>query len=268
MPIDLSKILSEWGKEIVNWLKINGGSLLLAFHCTTLLLYLAHCKLRRKESMKWFFNLSKGQQRLILCLLYFSLFLFFYWLFSTIILDNWFSPLRRLIVPPIDAVESDQEEKEEQRRQRRGKSPATPAADPSQTCSSAKSSQGSKGKGLGGSSGYEKKNKKKTHANDREASSSRGNQKPFSSMQDVVNAGRDECRNVADQVKKLQIFDQKPKQGQRLPAVSHADPGKKVQPTVANYENLGDSPAQAGKNLAKFFSSKGIKKTRDDHGNG
>ena len=239
----------------------------LALFFTTLLFSMAYCKLKKRESMRWLFKLNLWVQRFILSAVYLTLFLFFYWLFSTTMLGNWLSELRGLIVPFVDATEPDQQDKPYQRGQRKGKSPATPADHRSQTSSSAKSNQSSKGKGFGGGGG-EKKKKKKTHANDREASSSCADQRPFSSMQDVVNAGRDECRNIADQVKKLQIFDHKPKQQQRLPAVSHIDPGEKVQPTVANYEILGDSAAQAGKNLAKFFTSKGVKPTQDENRKG
>ena len=252
----LTTILSPLADKMIHCLKNISSPFLGALFFATLLFYYGFWNLKKRESMKWLFKLNLPLQRFILFVIYLSLLLFFYWLFSTTTLGHWLFGLRRLILPSIDAGEADQQDKKYQKGQHREKSPADHQ---SQTSSSPQSSQRSKGKGLGSSS---KKNKKKTSANDREASSSR-DQRPPLSMQDVVNAGRDECRNMADQVKKLQIFDHKPKQQQRLPAVSHTDPGEKVQPMIANYEILGDSPGQAGTNFAKLFSSKGIKQTPD-----
>ena len=180
-------------------------------------------------------------------------------------LGSWLPALRRLILSLIDAGEPDQQDKKQQQAKRRGKGKGgtTPASHQSQASTSTQDNQASKGKGgttpaghqsqaststqdnqasksktFVGGSGCEKKNKKKTSANDWQASTNR-DKRSVSSMQDVLNTGRDECRTLADQVKKLQLFNQKPKQQQRLPAVSPIDQGEKVQPMVANYENFG-----------------------------
>jgi len=261
---------------------------------TTVIAYIADCNwsaLKKKRIMEWFFKLDIRLQRLILCCVYLSFFLFFYWLFSTSMLGSWLPALRRLILSLIDAGEPDQQDKKQQQAKPRGKgkggtTPAghqsqaststqdnqaskgkggrTPAGHQSQASTSTQDNQASKSKSFVAGSGCGKKNKKKTSANDWQASTNR-DQRSASSMQDVVNTGRDECRTLADQVKKLQLFNQRPKQQQRLPAVSPIDQGEKVQPMVANYETLGDSPDQVGKNLAKYFGPKGIIKTPDDH---
>ncbi len=236
---------------------------------TTVIAYIADCNwsaLKKKRIMEWFFKLDIRLQRLILCCVYLSFFLFFYWLFSTSMLGSWLPALRRLILSLIDAGEPDQQDKKQQQAKPRGKGKGgtTPAGHQSQASTSTQDNQASKSKSFVAGSGCGKKNKKKTSANDWQASTNR-DQRSASSMQDVVNTGRDECRTLADQVKKLQLFNQRPKQQQRLQAVSPIDQGEKVQPMVANYETLGDSPDQVGKNLAKYFGPKGIIKTPDDH---
>ena len=256
-------------RKIRELLTIKLSAFLLPSLFTTVIAYIAGCNwpaLKKKRIMEWFFKLDIHLQRLILCCVYLSLFLFFYWLFSTSMLGSWLPALRRLILSLIDAGEPDQQDKKQQQAKRKGKGKGgtTPAGDPSKASTSTQDNQASKSKSFVGGSGCEKKNKKKTSANDWQASTNR-DQRSASSMQDVVNAGRDQCRTLADQVKKLQLFDNKPKQQQRLPAVSPIDQGEKVQPMVANYEMLGDSPGQVGKNLAKYFGPKGIKKTQDDH---
>ena len=256
--------------------KIKLSTFLLLSFFTSVIAYIANFNwvaVKKKRVMEWFFSLEIRLQRLILCCVYLSLFLSIYWLLSTSSPTCWLSVvrrlipcLRRLILSLIDAGEPNQQEKKQQQAKRKGKGKGdtTPAGHQSQASTSTQDNQASKSKSFVGGSGCDKKNKKKTSANDWQASTNR-DQRSVSSMQDVVNVGRDECLTLADQVKKLQLFNQKPKQQQRLPAVSPIDQGEKVQPMVANYETLGDSPEQAGKNLAKYFGPKGIIKTQDDH---
>jgi hypothetical protein len=114
-------------------------------------------------------------------------------------LGSWLPALRRLILSLIDAGEPDQQDKSSSRQnveeRKRG---TTPAGHQSQASTSTQDNQASKSKSFVAGSGCEKK--QKTSANDWQASTNR-DQRSASSMQDVVNTGRDECRTLADQVK-------------------------------------------------------------------